>query len=67
MNYLKKYKKFLEEADFDINITDPPDLQISKENFEKISVVRKQFRKHIEENHSLKNLIPKIISAYKNN
>ena len=31
MKYLKKYKLFTEEADFDVNITDEPDLKMAKE------------------------------------
>ena len=31
MKHLKKYKLFTEEADFDVNITDEPDLKMAKE------------------------------------
>jgi hypothetical protein len=31
MRYLKKFKLFNEEVDFDVNITDEPDLKMSKE------------------------------------
>ena len=34
MKYLKKYKLFLEEDEFDVNITDDTDLKMSKENLE---------------------------------
>ena len=44
MNYLKKYKKFLEDADFVINATDSPDLQISKENFEVIKTQLTEYK-----------------------
>ena len=44
MKYLKKYKKFLEVADFDVNITDPPDLKMSKEKFETINKQIKEFK-----------------------
>ena len=30
MKHLKKYTKFLEEAEFDVNITDSPDIKMSK-------------------------------------
>jgi hypothetical protein len=34
MKYLKKYKLFTEEVDFETNITDEPDLKMSKEKLE---------------------------------
>jgi hypothetical protein len=38
MRYLKKFKPFNEEVDFDVNITDEPDLKMSKE---KLSTLKK--------------------------
>lgn len=34
MKYLKKYRLFIEETEFDVNITDDPDLKMSKEKLE---------------------------------
>jgi hypothetical protein len=34
MKYLKRYKLFTEEAEFDVNITDEPDLKMAKEKLD---------------------------------
>lgn len=39
MKYIKKYKLFLEEAEFDVNLNDEPDVKMSKE---KLSSLKKQ-------------------------
>lgn len=44
MKYLKKYNKFTEEAEFDVNVTDPPDLKMSKEKFQTINTQLKEFK-----------------------
>lgn len=44
MKHLKKYTKFLEEAEFDVNITDSPDIKMSKEKFQTISTQLKEFK-----------------------
>ena len=36
MRHLKNFKLFLEDADFDVNLTDAPDLRMSKEKFNTI-------------------------------
>lgn len=44
MKYLKKYKIFTEEAEFDVDISDTPDIKMSKEKFQTISNQLKEFK-----------------------
>jgi hypothetical protein len=54
MKYLKKYKIFTEEAEFDVNITDEPDLKMAKEKLATL-------KSNLSEYNTKKNLID---SAY---
>lgn len=48
-----KYLKYFEEADFDVNITDQPDLKMSKEKFA-------TFEKYLKDYNAQKKLIDKV-------
>ena len=54
MRHLKKYKIFLEEAEFDVNITDEPDIKMAKE---KLTTLKNQLAEY-------KTKKPLIDSAY---
>ncbi len=57
MKRLKTYKLFLEEAEFDVNINDEPDIKMAKE---KLTTLQKQLKEYKEKKVQIDNAYLKI-------